>query len=779
MNRKILTFLIILGMLCFTMPSSAAASTNVFKNEKREIVLKSTATSEEVPIIGYGDEFGVWIYTKYNGKTDEEKLDLDLITFKLMLNGGGFKQYRLSLENEDDTLCSLQFVRTKIFLEDSSEVDVLQTKFIVETNCDTINDFEVSLEVRFPFSSLNKKARTINSETENPFGARLIKSIKNIGRISQNLKNVLIKYLQNLLGMLFPTNEPIDDSLSGESYFSMKIGFASPKNNEGPRKVETRFFFGRTKLTDPQVFRMKISPTNMDDDTKITYFNSYLTVDESGSEAFYRKFSISFNPAVELQVTSIPRQAKISYNFGHSSGRATEVSLHAQGGALDSIIQKFVIDPLPDYMSFDLTVLGERSFKYESDRTYSVTYMVDSVQDGNLVKLDLVDLPRIMTVNWGLKINLLAKSGSGLIDLDMSSDIGAAILYLQGSEKPFISVKHFPKKFLLQGYLDVDSLYGYVSLSTDADDTTTVSVPLAFDKWEITANLRINDGYGRVSFDLPSEESSHIMLGLDTNGGSLFGLDVTVIDTSIDKEVLFLTIESMATEDLMISLDNNEGKIENVDFNGVISKLKNLYIAINFQGINFNLEGSWDIGDGCEFSMKANQEMSLNLDDLEFDGMKLSGILALHPDSSVQVEWDRGKQGFFMISSHAVDVDTAVDFIFVDKNSNQINIIAKLVLNPDCIVKFDWDWDQTGHFTVFTNDFLKELQFKVGYKYSSEQQEYQYGFDINAQDVGIVRTIQWDTENGLFPRIWILGDKPLPGDWDVWLLWNYEWYEVN
>ena len=113
---------------------------------------------------------------------------------------------------------------------------------------------------------------------------------------------------------------------------------------------------------------------------------------------------------------------------------------------------------------------------------------------------------------------------------------------------------------------------------------------------------------------------------------------------------------------------------------------------------------------------------------------------------------------------------------FVDPNTNQVNIYAKLVLNPNCLLKFDWEWGNTGHFTIFTNDFLEELEFKVGYIYGPGQQEYQYGFDIKAQDVGIVRTIQWD---GGGPRIWVLGDNPLPGDWDVWLLWNYNWYEVK
>ncbi len=126
-----------------------------------------------------------------------------------------------------------------------------------------------------------------------------------------------------------------------------------------------------------------------------------------------------------------------------------------------------------------------------------------------------------------------------------------------------------------------------------------------------------------------------------------------------------------------------------------------------------------------------------------------------------------------------VSFNPEIELSMADKNSNEIFLDSHIVLNPSCIVNFDWEWGQTGHFTVFTNNLLEELFIDVGYNYDSSYNEYQYGFKLDATDVNIIRTIQWDTEDGHIPRFWILGDNPLPGNWDVWLLWNYEWYEVK
>jgi hypothetical protein len=37
-------------------------------------------------------------------------------------------------------------------------------------------------------------------------------------------------------------------------------------------------------------------------------------------------------------------------------------------------------------------------------------------------------------------------------------------------------------------------------------------------------------------------------------------------------------------------------------------------------------------------------------------------------------------------------------------------------------------------------------------------------------------TVKWDV-NGL--RCWWLGDNPIPGEWDVKILWNYVWHNIE
>ena len=56
---------------------------------------------------------------------------------------------------------------------------------------------------------------------------------------------------------------------------------------------------------------------------------------------------------------------------------------------------------------------------------------------------------------------------------------------------------------------------------------------------------------------------------------------------------------------------------------------------------------------------------------------------------------------------------------------------------------------------------------------------YQYGFQLHGSDfIDITRTIMWQTDDRIIPRIWILGDNPLPGDWAIQVLWKGDWYDV-
>ncbi len=718
----------------------------------------------------FSDNFGVWVHTNYNGQEDSKKLDIDIITFKLMLESGSWGYYSMDFGLGQST-AGIQFSRTQIYVEDELDpfIDVIQTHFSFETTSDTNSDYEVSLEVRFPFSLIEKKSKT-HSFIE-IFLVNFIKNLKN-----DFFKNTFEKIIyRNILH----TNNSDLLNLDSESYFCVRIGFASPDGDQGPHRVESRFFFGRNSIWDPKIFRMKITPYDLGGDYKLSYFNSYLTVSDSGGEAFYRVFSIDFEPAAELQITSVPRKAKISYSFGNSAGTSTKISLSAEGGSLSNIIQSFLIDPLPAYMSFDLTVLGERSFKYESDKEYSVIYMMDSIEEGELVKLEFEDLPRKITAEWGLKVVLLSMSISSFINLDMSSDLGRVAVSLYDSDSPFMEVVNFPEKLDLSAFLDVPNLNGYINANKLSDGTTIINVPIRWDKWEITGTLNINNGYGYTSFNLPDASSNHVYVGLDTNGDSLFGLGISIVDTSISKQILYIGVDAVATDDFGISFDYISASIENFDLFGKITELVDFIVSIDFSGINLDFSSSWTVGMGGSFELEVNEDLIIDLSQLELGNSKIDGAIGLFEGGSLNVEWERGQSGFFEISTEGFSFNPEIDLSMTDKNSNEIFLVSHIILNPSCIISFDWTWGQTGHFTVFTNNLIEDLFIDIGYNYDSNYDEYKYGFKLEATDVSIIRTIQWDTEDGHIPRFWVLGDDPLPGNWDVWLLWNYEWYEVK
>lgn len=685
----------------------------------------------EVSPVAHTNDMGVWVHTKYDGITDSVKLDIGIEKFILMLNGGGWVTYKLSMEKTDDTTINLRFVRTKIFLDDGTEVDVIETNFNVDSPLDTTKSFEVSLEIRFPFSLIEKTNKLSSLLLLLSHQYHFLQSLGRIYEITH------FPFLHNLVVFLEHIYEYCKDIilspffLGSQSYFCVRLGYASPADSTGPTKVNTQFFFGRKNLFDPQVFRMKISPQDLDKHYPLTYFNSYLTVDTSGTEAFYRDFSMEFSPAAELQITSIPRQAVVQYDFGNSAGVATRISFQSRGGAFTDIIQSFLIDPLPAQMSFDLTVLGERSFTYESDQRYSVTYCVDSQRNDTLVALELQDLPTRMTVGWGLDLNLRAQTGSGFIDLDMSHNIGAVTLSVPGCSSPFFKINDFPQALRLEGYMDVPHLKGHLRASKYSGTPTTLSVPLSFEQWRVTSSLKLKDGYVNLFWDLPTTNDTSVALGLDTNNNAMLASELSLLDTETNIRMLSLSFDGLATDDLALSWRfDDAGKIRDFQWGGKVSKLIDLYAMVTYKNISLSFSGSWVLGQSGSFELEFSLPVSVTFVDISDDQFKLAGSLSLYQDR---------------------------------------------------YLKIDWELDQTGYFTIFTPEPLGESLFlELGYNYGFEQQEYQYGVRINATDfLVITKTLQWDTLNGAVPRIWVLGDDPLPGNWQVDILWNYEWYEVT
>ena len=642
------------------------------------------------------EESGVWIITKYDDEGYKEvKLDIDLYTFKLMLDGGGWKYYTLSMEKTNDTRVGLQFTRTKIYVQ-QNPVDVIQTHFTMDTYADTSKKFEISLEARFPFYLLKSKYYIINSILHGKY------------------TYFLYKYLPRFL------------HIGDESYFSLRNGFFSSGINGGPNHIETRFFFGRNSISDPRAFRFIVNPSDLDKKYPLTYNASYITFDSYGNEVFRRGFSLTLNPSAEIQITSIPREGKINYNFGRGNGISTDISFQAFGGRFQDIIHHFIIDPLPSYMNFDLTLLGERSFIYESSETYDVTYKMDSVEGDNLVAIEINSLPNYIKGEW----NLLASglTVQGFIDLNMSSDISKATLLINSSNIPFLEVKNFPRKLRLESSLDIPNLRGDIKATKYSGKTTTLTIPIRYKNWMITGVIKLNNNGGRASFDLPSNGDNHVSIGIDTDDTPLFGFSLSLVDMEIDKEVLYISVDAIATDDLSITFDSYQSGIKNFRWNGIITQLIDLVVSIDFQGTNIAFNGSWIIGESGSLELEINTPVEINFGNITGENFKFNGYISL---------------------------------------------------NEDSYLKLEWKWGEIGYFMVYTDKPIGDnLYLEIGYG-MQDNNVYEYGLKASATGfLDIKRTIKWDTQDGHIPRIWILGDKPFPGNWDVWLLWKYNWYEV-
>jgi len=204
----------------------------------------------------------------------------------------------------------------------------------------------------------------------------------------------------------------------------------------------------------------------------------------------------------------------------------------------------------------------------------------------------------------------------------------------------------------------------------------------------------------------------------------------------------------------------------------MITELENLRIKINYQGLNFEISGTWMLRQEGSFSIEASKTVDLTLDNIDTGNFTINGNLHVNPGGYVKVEWQRGQTGSFIFSTHGIS--TEVELAFGDKYSSNAYFYGKVKLASGATVKFSWDWNPNGYFMVFCNLF-EDLDVETYINYDQAQQQYQYGFKAQATDVMFTRTLKWDISS---LRFWWLGDEPLPGQWDVWILWDYEWHEV-
>ena len=719
------------------------------------------------------EDFGVWVNTKYNGgETITTPLQLGVSDFTSMLNTGESKQFQVSMQNKDDTTVDLRFTRTKIM---NGTEKVIEAKCDIDTTCDSTKEYEVSVEARFPFAILDG-------------------------------------------GQPSDKNNP---------YFSAKIGYQSSAGSGGANHVNTTFYVGREKLDDPRVFRLSVKPENIESGSLLTFYTSYLSVNSTGDEVFQRTYSIRFEPAIELTITSIPREAKISYEFGRSTGVPTKITLRAEGGVLDDIIQSYTIDPLPSYMAFDLTILGSHEFLYQSDRSYNVTYALDSEQNGNLVTFQVLSLPTQIHATWGLNLGTLGDfAASSFAEINMTSDVQRLALYFFGNDRPFIALDNFPRKLrfetavnLLDGTgnftvirgldevrkLNVSIAYqdmvvtksfdlknnflqmswkidilngtGYFDITRDSESVITLSTSIEYKNWTFTKELELRNNHLALTWDVNREQrTGQIILTRDASGGSptlSFSIahDGWVLDDTLEFNNEYLELlwqlPTQTNTHAQIGLITQGGEM----FHNAISVVDN---SVELLNIGFGIQTddhfilSWDYINGHISNFNWSGRL-LRLSDVNIAVNLVGDVFTVSADYTV------GQAGSIELQFNK---DVAVTF--ADTASDTFKIHGDVSINANRRLQISWELGESGHFTVYTfgqplgNDFMLE----VGYD-PQHTGNYVYGFRLTGENfIQITRTIQWYSQNGSLVRVWVLGDMPIPGDWTLQVLWNSQWYNV-
>jgi len=719
------------------------------------------------------EDFGVWVNTKYNdGETISTPLQMGMTDFASMLNTGESRQFSVSMQSKDDTNVELRFTRTKIM---NNTEKVIETKCNIVTTCDTSKQYEVSVEARFPFIMLEGGQP---SEENNP-------------------------------------------------YFSTKIGYQSITGQGGANHVNTTFYVGRENISDPRVFRLAVKPENIGSGSKLTFFTSYLTVNGNGDEIFQRIYSIDFEPATELTITSIPREAKISYEFGRSAGVPTKISLRAEGGVLDDIIQSLLLDPLPSFMAFDLTILGSREFLYESDRSYNITYALDSEQNGNLVSFQVSGLPERIHASWGLALGTLGDlAASSFAELNMSQDVKRLALFFFGNDRPFISLENFPRKIrfesnvnLLNGtgnitlirgldearklnisveYQDmvvtksfelknnfvqmrwkIDLLNGtgLFNITRDSASVITISSSIEYKNWTFSKTLELRNSHLELSWNINREQrTGRVILSRDAAGGSptlSFAIehDGWILDDTLEFKNNYLELiwqlPTQTNPHTQLGLITRGGEL----FHNTISVVDN---GVELFHIGFGIQTddqyiiSWDYVNGQITNFNWSGKL-LRLTDVDIAVNLAGDVFTVSADITV------GQTG-----AVELQFNKAVAVTFVDTASESFKIHGNVSINANRRLQLSWELGESGHFTVYTfgQPLGDQFNLEVGYD-PQHTGNYKYGFRLIGEHlIRITSQIQWYAVNGQLVRIWVLSDVPLPGDWTLQVLWNSQWYTV-
>jgi hypothetical protein len=719
------------------------------------------------------EDYGVWANTKYdNGLTVSTPLNIGITEFSSMLNSGVTKSYAIPIQHQSDSTLNLRFARTKL---ENNTLDVIETNCYLSTTADTTKAYEINLEVRFPFDVLSG------------------------GQIPE----------QNV------------------SVFSAAMGYRSTSGvHPGINHVNTTFFFGRENISDPRLFRLRLQPDSVDEQSSVTYFTRYQTLDKTGHEQFYREFSVGFTPATDLTITMVPREAKVSYDFGRSAGVPTKIAFRAEGGLLDDVIQTFAINPLPQYMNFDLTLFGSREFLYESDRTYDASYALDSIQNGNLLTIEAKSIPTRIDTTWGLDFHALSNhSLNAFLDINSSSEMAGLAITRADLQTPLINITHFPRLFHIESAIDLDNHQGNITVLRKLDEPHNVTMTMAFDNFTLTKSFLLMNQYICLAWDLdPANSTGFVTVSRDTNASLqfhtaisyqdwTFANDLTLSNPSISLSwavnrasrqghLVFTRDSNGGNPTLSTSLSYKTWKLQNTlelqnpqtDLYWDLATSDDPHAVINLTtGGGELLTDTLAVSDNSlvilniSLGLKTDNHLLLSWDNVggQIQNFQWSGrILQLSslslavdlPGSllTIQGSWQMGDGG----SVHLA-INKPVLVTFADVQTPRFQVLGYVSFAANRQMAIRWNFSDTGFLRVDT--YGQPLGDQAAFKILVDPQNsgnYQYG--INASTANFLEAnfnISWNTQYTI-PYIWVAGQLPTNWwtNWDASILINGVWY---
>ena len=377
-----------------------------------------------------------------------------------------------------------------------------------------------------------------------------------------------------------------------------------------------------------------------------------------------------------------------------------------------------------------------------------------SLFSGNTVFIDLPQgLPRSNRLEASVSLSLdlfniqnAANYVSGRLLHQSSQNIAVIDAYLPELDDfpvgpfdtPILHVTEIPTKGEVNGKLYWNNLQGYAQvLRNSSGPPDPVDITLSYGNLSLFNHLEIRQGYIDTRFQLAENGYFHF----DTSD-NVIGNMLTVSNTDTGNSI-GLSVDEIAANSFRADwdLDTSGSRlgIPRLSFSGMLDRLKDLQLAIDYQGKHTDLTLDWTLRQIGSFMIGIDQDTPLTLDFDQFapdsETFSLGGGITISEDIAFDMNWNL-QQG---------------------EKQGEIN--------------------DPGHFTV--NEYndqtnLDNFDFHLIY-------QNQYGVNISLDNVKFYLDFEWWKGNRLFPYTWL--DYEISSDeFNIDLLWtngegNTQWYD--